>query len=226
MKIKVLVALMAVAVFSVAAVAQDDCATAVAATCNGAGAALDPNTDTTPTGPLGSCTGGGGVNDVWATFVATDTSARLRTDLNSTGTDSNFIVYAVDQLDQCNAGLWTEVGCSEDDDGAGGFLGDICIDGLTVGDTYVVQFGSYGDVGGSYVLDVECPATGATCGDGVTSCIPGDEECDGADDAACDIGCLPDCTCENLPFPALPVWGLVGLVAMLLGGGAVVFRRK
>ena len=175
----------------------DDCSTAAVATCNGDGATVDPASDATPTGPLGSCTTGGGVLDSWVTFVATDTSARIRTDLSSAGTDSDYIVYAVDQADVCDQTSWVEIGCSEDDSSVGSpWLGDISIGGLVVNDTYLIQVGAWDDnTSGTYTVDVACPTVGTVCGDGIISFVSGEEECDGDENAACEVSCETDCTC-------------------------------
>jgi hypothetical protein len=250
MKIRnLIIALAAVTFIAVPAMAQDDCATAVAP-----GTATDPCTDGTATGPLGSCTSGGGVFDVWYTFTATAASARIRTDVSSAGTDSDYVV--LHSADGTCAGIDAEVGCSEDETG---YLGDIAIEKLVVGDTYYVQLGSWGDsCTGGYTLDVTMPSDGDICGDGVINafgeeCDGGDdaacvglctatcncpppvcgnavveagEECDGANDAACLLGCDALCACNPVQTPALPAWGVVGLALMLLAGGAFAFRRR
>ena len=228
MKIRnVLIAMLAVAVFSVGAVAQDTCDTATA----GAGGqiSLDPCLDGTPTGPLFSCTGGDGVLDAWGSFVATATTMRLRTDLKSTGTDSDFIVYSG------TCGNLTEIACSEDEcyfdpicnNTSGPWVGNICVSGLVVDDTYYVQMGTYGDYcpNGPYVLDY---GTGTVCGDGWLACS-GNEECDGKDDVMCPRGCEAGNSCfcrRRKPTPMLPSWGLAGLGLLLLAGGAMVFGRR
>ena len=253
MKIRnLIIALAAVTFIAVPAMAQDDCATAVAP-----GAATDPCADATPTGPLGSCTSGGGTFDTWYTFVATAASARLRTDLSSAGTDSDYVVYH--SSDGTCGGVLTDVGCSEDDSALSNYLGDIVVEKLVVGDTYYVQMGSWGDsCSGGYTLDVIMPSDGNICGDGAINafgeeCDGGDdaacvglctatcncptpvcgnavveagEECDGANDAACLIGCGATCACNPIQTPALPAWGVVGLALMLLAGGAFAFRRR
>ncbi len=92
-------------------------------------------------------------------FVPTGTSARIRTDLNSTANDSVYTLYSVDQSDPCNEASWTEVACSEDEVG---LLGDICVDGLTPGDSYVVMitgFAAFRCDDGPYGIDVDCSAT-------------------------------------------------------------------
>lgn len=219
MKIRyLLVLVMAVALISVPAMAQDTCATAVAVP-----GPVNPCNDATPEGPLGSCTSGGGVNDSWLFFVATDTTARIRTDLNSAGTDSDYLVLS----GPC--GSQTEIGCSEDDadDGNPPYLGDISVGGLTIGDTYYIQLGTWSDTAcGDYVVDIAQPTVGGSCGDGVISLVPGAEECDGADADACILSCLGDCTCEPVTTPALPIWGIAGLALLLLVGGAFAFRRN
>lgn len=242
---KVLMIVLAVSLCCATANAQNDCATALTATCNGS-VVLDPAADLTPTGPhslsceqhvcsdfSAACTSDAdcpagitclGINDVWATFVATDVSARLQTDVNSVGTDSNYTVYSVTQANVCDSAGWTEIGCSGDE--GAGFLGDISIGGLTVGDTYLIQMGHWADAyTGSFQLDISCPTVGTVCGDGIISLVPGQEECDGAATGDCILTCDPDCTCTPVPTPMLPKWGLVGLALMLIVGGAAVFGR-
>ncbi len=92
-------------------------------------------------------------------FVPSGTSARIRTDLNSTADDSVYTLYSVDQGDPCNEAAWTEVACSEDEVG---LLGDICVDGLTAGDSYVLMitgFAAFRCDDGPYGIDVDCSAT-------------------------------------------------------------------
>ncbi len=135
--------------------AQDDCATAPPAPWGGPGVALDVCLDQNPTGPApAACYTGNGILDVWATFVAETTAARVRTDIGSVGTDSVFVVYEVDQADICNAASWVELACSDNE--ASLFLGDITVQGLTVGDTYLVQLGSWADDSGcEFTVTVE-----------------------------------------------------------------------
>lgn len=173
-----------------------------------------------------------GANDAWATFVATDTSARIRTDLNSVGTDSEYSVYEVDNSDiaggsGCNEAGWTLIGCSSDDASVGSpWNGDITVSGLTPGDTYLIQLNSwYGMADAVYEVNIDCPTVGTVCGDGITSWEEGDEECDGDDTDNCLLTCEADCTCTPVPTPMLPMWGLVGLALMLILGGAAVFGR-
>ena len=245
---KVAVVLAAVAMFSVSANAQDTCATAVDVSVP-----VDPCLDGTPTGPLGSCTSGGGLNDMWLTFVATATEHRVRTDVSSAGTDSDYIVYSG------TCGNLTEIGCSEDE--AAPFNGDICVGGLIVGDTYIIQLGGWGDFcSGTYTVDIEAipPSGGAACGDDIVSCVPGAEVCDGTDAAACIGLCQADCTCPTpicgngvleageecddgntvngdgcddcvlVPtfVPAISEWGLVVMVLIGLVAGTGMFGRK
>ena len=217
MKIRyLLVLVMAVALISVPAMAQDDCTTAIAVP-----GPVDPCVDDKDQGMTGgNCISGGGVLDSWLFFVAQDTSARIRSDLNSSGSDSDYNVYSG------SCGTLTHIGCSEDE--GDGFLGDISIDKLIVGDTYYIQLGIWSDTTsacGDYVIDIG-PVPGAVCGDGVVSLVPGREECDGADADACILSCLSDCTCEPVITPALPIWGIAGLALLLLVGGAFAFRRN
>ncbi len=223
---KVLMVVLAVSLCCTAVNAQDDCATALAIPCNGSGV-LDPANDATPTGPLAYC-GSSGVNDVWATFVATEANARIRTcgDIGSVGTDSEFLMFAVDQADVCNQAGWVPYACQGDAGGACGYNNDISVGGLVVGDTYLIQMGHWNDAySGSYTLEIDCPAPGGICGDGEISAA-GDEECDGAATGSCLLTCEPDCTCTPVPTPMLPKWGLIGLALMLVVGGVGIFGRS
>jgi len=183
------VLLLAVGMFSATAVAQDDCTTAVPA-----GAPMEPCLDGTPTGPLGSCTSGGGVLDVWNFFVASSTAHRSRTDLASAGSDSDFIVYS----GTCGSLTAVPGGCSEDE--APPYLGDICVTGLTPSDTYYIQLGTWADgcPNGPYVVDVV--SAGEVCGDGIISCVFGAEQCDDGNTTpgdGCDELCQIEPICGN-----------------------------
>jgi len=197
-----LVLLVAVGMFSATAVALpgDDCATAVPAP-----GSLDPCLDTNPTGPFSSPVqcggvgglGGGTVLDVWVSFVATATEHRVTTDPSPSGTDSTFAVW-----DACGGNV---IGCAEDItyNAPPNYLGDTCVGGLTIGQTYYVQLGGWsaggsaipGYTGSCGVYDVTIgAATGTTCGDGAVSCIPGSEACDdgnATDGDGCDSNCTP-----------------------------------
>ena len=239
----VLIALAAVAVFSVSAFGGvppgDTCATAVAPKtpmnlCNMSVGLTDP----TGFGGYPYCWGGYGQRDAWTAFVATDTQARIQTDLNSVETDTHFMVYEGDCVTP------VPIGCSEDEISAG-WYGDICVDGLTPGNTYYVQVGTYAvdhdSYGPSYnwcnyytsltfAVDVttkgEAPKTGQICGDGVVNSPC--EECDSwGVQGDCEKGfiCGEDCKCFS-GIPMLPAWGLVGLGLLLAAGGATVFGRR
>lgn len=87
----------------------------------------------------------------WFKFVATATTAEVST-CTSVGTDSSMQVYS----GSC-AGL-TEIGCAEDNCGASTFDGYIYLEGLTIGNTYYVQVGSWDNTAaGQYTLAVKCP---------------------------------------------------------------------
>lgn len=151
---------------AVPAFGQDDCATRVTAVQNGGGVLIpDPCNDTSPTayvsgtGVYGTgayCTGGGSTKDMWAEFVATSSDVRIRTDIGSVGTDSNFLVYRINnQADVCDEAGWSPWWCSEDEVG---YLGDVVVSGLTPGDSVLVQIGTWADLClGDYTLTVEDP---------------------------------------------------------------------
>jgi hypothetical protein len=207
---KLAIVVLAVGMFSMSAIAGDDCTSATDVATD-----LDPCADGTPNGPLGQCTSGDGLFDVWWKFTAGDATARVRTDLGSAGTDSDYVVY------EGTCASLTPIGCSEDE---AAYLGDISVKGLTNGDTYYIRLGGWSDSCGPFHATVTMPDdSGRVCGDGTVNVS--NEECDG-DGAACDSGeCAADCTCVP-PTPALPVWGLIGLGVLLLGGGATALRRR
>lgn len=212
---KVLMVVLAVSFCCSAVNAQDDCSSAGSVSCGGSWT-TDPSLDTTPgvgftascsvgacSGlanacfndghcPAGQTCGWANMDDTFAEFIAEDINARFRTDVGSVATDSEFVIYSIDQAAHCDEASWVEIGCSGDEVG---YNGDISVGGLTVGDTYLIRFGHWGSAtSGDYQLDVECPAPGGVCGDGETSAA-GDEECDGDDVDNCEVSCEADCTC-------------------------------
>ena len=179
----------------------NDCANAVPVP-----GGLDPCNDKTPTGPFpaGSCMESGSfpsttLNDMWLTFVATATEHRVRTDVASAGSDSEYLVYSG------TCGSLTEIGCSADEGLQGN--GNICVGGLTVGATYYVRLGAWASETCTYVAYGAnyCPylgscgdynvtieaASGTTCGDGLISCVPDAEQCDPP-------GSCCSATCQNI----------------------------
>jgi cysteine-rich repeat protein len=156
---------------------EDDCAGAIPAP-----GPVFPCEDKTPTGPLGGCTSGLGTFDKWVSFIAPGTSTRIRTDIGSIGTDSDFIVW-----DACPPG-GNKIGCGEDI-GPGNYLSDTCVGGLTLGATYYVQVGSWADsCSGPYAVDI---SAAGTCGDGILDCG------EGCDDSNTTGGDCCSATCQN-----------------------------
>jgi hypothetical protein len=105
------------------------------------------------TDPAFSCYTGGpanGVGSTWLTFVATDTSAFLNTNASTGSTDTLIAVY------EGTCGAFTEIACSEDE--GVGFLSEVCVSGLTVGNTYYVQVASFDNFSlGEITLEIDCP---------------------------------------------------------------------
>lgn len=113
-------------------------------TINNAGIANPPN----PGYPCGFGSNHDGT--LWFKFVATDTSARLST-CDSVRQDSTFAIYS----GGCSS--ITQIGCGEDDCGPSGFLTDQRVSGLTVGETYLIQFSAWQQSDrGEYGLDLSC----------------------------------------------------------------------
>jgi hypothetical protein len=176
---------------------NDECDSAVVVTPGVASSGQTFNIEATfaPDDPELSCVLGPGFGSVFFEFVAAYTSARIRTDLNSVGLDSDFAVYEVDQINYCDKALWTEVGCSED--GEFEFNGDICIEGLTVGHIYKIMLVSFTEgSSGDYTLQIDSPCPGAAGdadGDGVDVVDDSDDTnpniCRDVDNDTCD-----DCT--------------------------------
>jgi hypothetical protein len=130
----------------------DACADAITVAC-GATAVVDNTLFTTePLDPAFSCRFGGpgqGVGNAWFKFVATATSARLNTNA-SLAFDTLLAVYSG------TCGAFTELACS-DDEGLG-LLSELCVTGLTIGQTYYVQVGSFSSFDtGEITLEIECP---------------------------------------------------------------------
>jgi hypothetical protein len=153
-----------VAVRSQAAVAptgaappNDFCEGAIEVGCNSMTTFDNTSATTDATEPPFSCrfgSPGQGVNNMWYTFVATDTTAWLDTNSSTGATDTLLAVY------DGTCGSLVEIACSEDE--GVGLLSEVCVVGLTVGNTYYVQVGSFSATSvGSITLNIECPCPGA-----------------------------------------------------------------
>ncbi|MBD2714236.1 fibronectin type III domain-containing protein [Microvirga sp. STR05] len=134
--------------------ANDDCANAIALTPGAAGAACSAisgtTTGATASTAAGTCVGTAD-DDVWYSFVATNTSHTIRV-VGATGFD------AVVNL-RSGACPGTTVGSCQDNTGSGG-TETITATGLTVGDTYLVRVFEYfaGSGSGSFTICVTTPA--------------------------------------------------------------------
>ncbi len=139
----------------------DDCEGAIAVACNDSILISNLFATDDPSDPGFSCHNGGpgeqGIGSVWAKFVATSSTARLRTcDSMPPADDSLLAVYT----GTCSN--LTEIGCNDDTPGcaATGFNSDFCLSGLNVGQTYIVQLASWTESDrGRYELEIDCPAT-------------------------------------------------------------------
>ncbi|RIK69021.1 MAG: hypothetical protein DCC65_01555 [Planctomycetota bacterium] len=101
-----------------------------------------------------------GVGTLWYTFVATDTSAQVNL-CDSASTDTLLAVYSG------TCGALTELACNDDFScGPIGLGSQLCVTGLTVGQTYYIQVASFSAADtGPIELDLVCPCPPAPPGD-------------------------------------------------------------
>lgn len=189
-----------------------DCNTSIVA--NNLLATPDPN----GAEPLYSCSFGGpspGFFSLWWKFVATDTSALVETCGLLEANDTMVAVYSADPGNPC--GTLTEIGCNDD---FCGLLSTVCVDGLTVGNTYYIRVSMFSpfNTRGDFNLSLTCPCppppTGACCIAG--NCVDGLSADDCAamggtyqgDDVLCDeINCPippPNDNCEDAEGLSIP----------------------
>lgn len=142
---------------------NDDCAMAQLIACNSSVSADNSSATTDINDPLFSCAFFGpqqGFGTLWYTFVATDTEAFVSL-CNSSATDTLLAVYSG------TCGNLTELACNDDAScGPIGLGSELCVTGLTVGNTYYIQAASFsGADTGAITLDLTCPCPEAPPGD-------------------------------------------------------------
>ena len=147
------------------------------------------NSAATATGdPAYSCHFGGaaqGVGNMWYSFVATGTTATIDTD-SSAVSDTLLAVYSG------TCGALVEIGCNDDIDPVGftNLHSLVVVGGLTIGQTYFIQVGSFSTSSqGSITLDVVC-----------SSVTPQGDDCEDPIPTACDSSV----TFSNLAFTTDP----------------------
>jgi microcompartment protein CcmK/EutM len=163
---------------------NDDCSGALPLACDSTVIADNTAATTDVSDPGLSCHFSGPgtqvVGSLWYKFVPTGTSARVHTEGSVSPADDSLIaVYSG------TCGAFVELACSEDE--GTGLLSDLTVMGLTVGETYYIQMGSFGASDqGAYSLSLECLGGG---GPG-----PGDDndECEGAILIECNTTVLAD----------------------------------
>lgn len=152
--------------------ANDLCENAELIECNSSVTFDNSFATTSENDPALSCSFDGtspGFGSLWFKFVATHADARFVLDHRLAGNDKSFIaLYSVDEADPCNT--LVEHWC-----GVGFDLQDVCVPGLTVGETYYVLSTMIEDNDrGIITLEIHCPCVppiGACCfPDG--SCFP------------------------------------------------------
>jgi len=142
------------------ALANDACASAMAISC-GARVLVDNTLATTAIDdPAFSCRAGGagqGVGTLWFEFTATDTTARVRT-CGSLAPATDTILAVYDSA-SCPPAPGDEIGCSEDAGlPCGERLSEVCVSGLSIGQTYLIQAASFDEASRGYIsVEVECP---------------------------------------------------------------------
>ncbi len=132
--------------------ANDTCANAEQVYCGTVSDNIDNLFGTTSLNdPSFSCRYDGpaqGYGTFWFRFTASATSARVSLCANQGG-DTLLGIYSG------TCGNLTEIACNDD---LCGFKSQVCATGLTVGQTYYIQVGSYDDASrGSYFITVDCP---------------------------------------------------------------------
>ncbi len=103
-----------------------------------------------------------GLGTAWFRFVATDTSARVSTCNSDPAHDSLFQVFAVGDpsTEETACATLSRIACSDDVEGCStsGHHGQVCITGLTPGDTYYVMLAAKTpETKGLYELEIRSP---------------------------------------------------------------------
>ncbi len=147
---------------------NDACEAALTIPNGGFSSADNTAAVTEPDDPEGSCWFGGNVGSIFFEFTAAADTARIRT-TGSNGRDADFAIYSVDSNAACDKTLWVEQGCSQDDHATFDRNTDVCIGGLTSGETYTLMLVSFNTGSlGDYTVEVDSPCEGADSdGDGV-----------------------------------------------------------
>jgi hypothetical protein len=218
---------------------NDECEGALAVACGGS-ATEDNCLATTGVDDIdlfvnSSCTTGTDFGSIFFSFVATGTAARVSTCNSTTGVDSSYVIWEVDQGNICDETMWVEVGCSEDD-GCGpiGFNGDTCATGLTPGNTYIVHLVSWdGGSCGSYTVDLDCNDAMVACCDDLVGACTDELPCDciaagnrpGAATTSCGAGDI-DPPCLPPVVPTVSEWGLIVMTLIGLTAGTILFSRR
>jgi hypothetical protein len=147
-------------------VAGDECDDPIMASCDSS-VTLDLSTLTESVDdPAYSCRFGApgqGFGTGWISFVATDTSVVVDTNLSTGASDTMLALY------DGSCGSLVELCC--DDDSGTGLLSQFCCEGLTIGNTYLIQVSSFDVFSlGEATVTIECPCPAP----------PPNDECDGA----------------------------------------------
>ena len=121
---------------------------------------IDNTTNEITPNPLATCRfGNGQIGVEWFSFVATADSVNINTcnSIAALGGNSTIALYS----GPCTFANLVEIGCGEDECGpvAAPYLSEFDATGLTIGDTYFIQFSAWdADSRGLYTLDIICPS--------------------------------------------------------------------
>lgn len=147
---------------------NDLCTNALDLPCNST-IVIDTTTATTsPDDPVYTCRVGGplqGFNTVWFSFVASSSTAQVRTCGGAAPADDTLLaVYSG------TCGSLVQIGCDDDACATPTLSSDVCVTGLVVGQTYLVQVSGWGatDIG-AIPVQLVCP--GETCAPTGSCCL-------------------------------------------------------
>lgn len=149
---------LALASTNCAASNNDECANAMPIVCDTRVVVDNSQATTAVSDPVFPCRIGGaaqGVATLWFKFIATDTSASISTCLSEApASDTLLAVYS----GSCPFTVGNQLACNDDAGGGCGRLSKLCVNGLTINNTYYIQVASFNTLTKGYIsVDLICP---------------------------------------------------------------------